>query len=150
MFDNWEDSFQNVSAGITEKTLLIGQSEFRKETIFSFAIVLKSGKSFSIGPTTATKTVLNFEIRYMNPERNGNCYVWILIILDHNFTEKGLDLLKNQLVEEVGFSSHHSDQVAVEGKLLYFQSLQISVIRYFLSFPHLLLDKTLQLNSKKL
>ena len=61
----------------------------------------------------------------------------LVIILDHNFTEKGLALLKNQLVEEVGFSSHHSDQVAVEGKLLYFQSLQISVIRYFLSFLHL-------------
>ena len=53
-------SFQNVS-GITEKTLLIGQSEFRKETICSFAIVLKSGISFSIGPTTTTKIMLNFE-----------------------------------------------------------------------------------------
>ena len=76
----------------------------------------------------------------------------LVIILDHNFTEKGLDLLKNQLVEEVGFSSHHSDQVVVEGKLLlYFQSLQISVIRYFLSFPHLLPDKNpFKLNSKKL
>ena len=61
----------------------------------------------------------------------------LVIILDHNFTEKGLALLKNQLVEEVGFSSHHYDQVVVEGKLLYFQSLQISVIRYFLSFLHL-------------